>query len=439
MVSERTILARKHILYSLLLKVVSIGMTLVLVPMTLHYLDNAQYGIWLTLSSIVSWVAFFDIGLTHGFRNKFTEMVALGNYEKARQYVSTAYASLTIIFLPVIILCCVLSFMVDWTDLLNIEGNLLELQLTFAIMLLFFCVNLVLSVSTIMLIADQRPAYCSLIVIIGQALSLLAIFLLTRFSQSSLVYLALAMSSIPTIVVAIFTFVLFKSSRYKKFCPRIKSVDFSLNNDIIGLGGKFFFITIFMLLIFQLINVIISRIEGANAVTEYNIAYKYFNSLFMFAMIVLQPFWSSFTDAYTKKDFVWMKRILNRLEIFGWLSLPMLICMVLFSEFVYDIWLNGEVKIDLTLTLAVAFYVFCCIMANVYMVVINGTGKVLMQLIIYGVSAIISVPLMYVLCLLYGCSAMLLVPSVVYIAQALSGKIQITKIIEQTDTGLWAK
>ena len=48
-----------------------------------------------------------------------------------------------------------------------------------------------------------------------------------------------------------------------------------------------------MMFIYQFMNIIISRVKGPEAVTEYNIAYKYFNTLNMFATIILTPFWSA--------------------------------------------------------------------------------------------------------------------------------------------------
>lgn len=59
-----------------------------------------------------------------------------------------------------------------------------------------------------------------------------------------------------------------------------------------------------MLFIFQFINIILSRVEGPEAVTQYNIAYKYFNVLNMVFVIVLTPFGSAFTDAYVKKTII---------------------------------------------------------------------------------------------------------------------------------------
>lgn len=50
------------------------------------------------MSSIVGWFVFFDVGLTQGLRNRFAEARAKGDEELARNYVSTTYAILGIIF-----------------------------------------------------------------------------------------------------------------------------------------------------------------------------------------------------------------------------------------------------------------------------------------------------------------------------------------------------
>src|SRR5512137_2137737 len=86
---ERSVKAKKNILYAVVIKGISIAISLVLVPLTLHYVNPTQYGIWLTLSSIIAWFGFFDIGFGNGLRNKFAEAKAKGDHELARTYVST--------------------------------------------------------------------------------------------------------------------------------------------------------------------------------------------------------------------------------------------------------------------------------------------------------------------------------------------------------------
>ncbi|MDE5975352.1 MAG: hypothetical protein K2G69_02250, partial [Muribaculaceae bacterium] len=56
-----------------LVKGISILTSFLLVPLTLGYLRPVEYGIWMTLSSILVWINYFDIGLGNGLRNKLAE------------------------------------------------------------------------------------------------------------------------------------------------------------------------------------------------------------------------------------------------------------------------------------------------------------------------------------------------------------------------------
>lgn len=80
-------------------------------------------------------------------------------------------------------------------------------------------------------------------------------------------------------------------------------------------------------------NIIISRLEGPNVVTQYNIAYKYFNVLFMVFIIVLTPFWSAFTDAFYNRDYCWMKTAMHKLERLWLLCIPVTVLMILIADF----------------------------------------------------------------------------------------------------------
>ena len=55
---------------------------LLLVPITLGYLNPYEYGVWLTLNSILVWFNSFDIGLGNGLRNKLTIALAENDLKK---------------------------------------------------------------------------------------------------------------------------------------------------------------------------------------------------------------------------------------------------------------------------------------------------------------------------------------------------------------------
>jgi O-antigen/teichoic acid export membrane protein len=160
------------------------------------------------------------------------------------------------------------------------------------------------------------------------------------------------------------------------------------------MGGQFFLIMLCILFIFQFQNIIISRELGAEQVTLYNVTYKIFGIVEMVMMIILTPIWSAYTDAYTRKDFVWMKNSSRRLEQLGLLCIPALFLLWIVSPYLFKLWLGDSVCTSLSVSFAVALFVLSKVWGNIYMYQINGTGKVMLQLITYVFLAFIAIPLM---------------------------------------------
>jgi len=77
---ERSIAAKKNIAYSFIIRGISIAISLALIPLTINYVNPIQYGIWLTLSSILGWFSFFDIGFGNGFRKHGTSSYLYQHY-----------------------------------------------------------------------------------------------------------------------------------------------------------------------------------------------------------------------------------------------------------------------------------------------------------------------------------------------------------------------
>lgn len=435
--SDRTILLKKNILASFLLKIVSILISLMVVPATINYINTERYGIWLTLSSIIAWLSYFDFGFANGFRNRFAEAVAKSNHILARKYVSTTYIML---FAVIMVITSVINNHIDWSDILNVSPKLSnELRIVFQILIVFFCINIVAEVFSIMLMASQRPAASTAIKTAGNFISFITIIILTYTTKGSLEYLAIAFSGIPCLLTIIISIIVFSRGKYKKYAPSFKLIDFSLTKSIIGMGGQFFLIMVCMLLIFQFTNIIISRELGPESVTLYNVTYKIFQIVEMVAMIVLAPIWSACTDAYTRKDFGWMKRCASKLETMGIVCFPVLVLLTINSPIIFKLWLGDEIQTSIYVSVAIAFFVFCKIMGGIYMYQLNGTGKVRIQFITYAVIAVFAIPVMIYSCRRWGLVGIVVVPSIAFFMQFIICRIQLKKIIDQTAIGIWNK
>lgn len=113
--------------------------------------------------------------------------------------------------------------------------------------------------------------------------------------------------------------------------------------------------------------------------------------------------------------------------------------MLLISPFFYKFWIGETVSMPMKISISMLFLVISQSFGNIYMLMINGIGKIRIQLITYIIFAIFSWPLFTISSKFLGLSGIIAVPALVYFIQGVLGKIQITKIIKHTDKGLWSK
>lgn len=436
---ERTNRAKKNIAASFLIRGLNIALSLVLVPLMINYLNPTKYGIWITLTSLVAWFGFFDIGLGNGLRNRFAEALAKGNYHLAKTYVSTTYAILSIIISIVTLLFYGINFFLDWGAILNIGNDpALKQELSRLALVVFtsFGFTFVLNLITVILSADQQPAKGALFDLIGKSLSLLLIYILTRVSRSSLLSLGLIYCTISPIVLAAST-IWFFNGKYKPYRPSFKSVDFSKAKDLFSLGLKFFIIQIAAIILYQTNNMIITQLFGPAMVTPYNVAFKYFGVLMMGFMIIIGPFWSAFTEAWTNLDVAWVRSIIKKL-LRIWLLLVLGgIILLLFSGLIFRIWIGHNFVVPISISVLTLSWVLLNSWNGIFSHFLNGVGKLKVQLYLGITAAILNIPLSVWLGKAIGIEGVLLSNVILALVQCLIYPIQYSKIINQKALGIW--
>lgn len=175
----RSARAKKNIFAMFFLKGISVLCALLVVPLTINYVSKYEYGIWLTISSLVSWLSFFDLGIGNGLRNKFIEAITQKKYKLAKIYVSTSYAIISMIVGCVWLIVIGLSFFIDWCSVLNADKSLsYELLLTVIIVITNFSIHFILGLNRSLLNAIQKPAIASSFDTLTQVLLCVILFIL---------------------------------------------------------------------------------------------------------------------------------------------------------------------------------------------------------------------------------------------------------------------
>jgi len=438
---RRSVKAKKNIIASFALKGFSILVSFLLVPLTLNYLNATKYGLWLTISSIIGWFGFFDIGLGNGLRNKLAEAFALKDYKLAKTYVGTTYAILLLIISGVFLLFLFINPFLDWSKLLNTQPEMaVELSSVALVVFTFFALRFVLNLIGIILTSDQLPAVNNSFDLLGNLIALVAIYLITKFTHGSLLYVSLIYSAAPVLILIVASFYFF-NGKYKFIKPDLKSVDFKYFKLLVDLGVKFFILQIASIIIFSTDNIIIAQILGPAEVTPYNIAFKYFGIPIMVFTIVLTPFWSAYTEAFTNGDLKWIKASLKGLIIIWFAVVMGVVFLLCISKYFYLMWVGDKVHVPFLLSVFMGLFAIISTWNNIFAYFINGIGKVTLQMYCGIIGMIINIPISiyFAKYLNMGSAGVILGTCFSIILGSIFIPIQCLQIIRGRANGVWSK
>jgi O-antigen/teichoic acid export membrane protein len=439
--SSRSDKAKKNIIILFVIHVFNFLSIMALVPITIDYLGNVEYGIWLTLASILSWLINLDFGIGNGLRNKLAEALAVNDIKLARSYVSTGYAVFSIGIILAASVYFVFHGLLNWASLLKAPPEYLDLLNTLVLLVIvLFLIQFLLKLLTSIINADQRPALNGALSLIVNSVTLAVVFILSKSADSSLMTFGLISSVVPVIVFIIASLYLF-TGHYKKISPSFRFVDFKYSSSLVKLGMQFFVIQISSLIVFTTDNIIISQLFGPEQVVVYNVAYKYFYMVPLVFNVVLAPFWSAFTEAYIKEEFDWIRNSMKKLVIVWGLISVVTVFMIIFSNFVYNIWVGSSIKIPFILSIFTGLFVIIANWNNIFGYFINGVGKVRIQLYYAVFVSILNIPLSVFLAknVGMGITGVIISTNICLIIASIWSPMQYLKIINKKATGIWAK
>lgn len=439
---SRTQRAKKNIIQMFLIKGISIAISFLYIPLLLHGMNSENYGIWLTLTSIISWVSIFDIGLGNGLRNKLAISLAQNDYEKGKSYVSTAY-----ICILGFVTCLLLIFLgihqfVPWDSVLNAQSISTETLRTLVLIVFStFCLQFSLGLLNSVLYAFQLPALSSFILMIGQLVAYIIVLILVKvFHTSSLLILGGTVSCIPASILLLSSLILYNHRKFRSIAPSFHYFKTCYIKEILGLGLKFFILQIITIILFQTNNFLITHVIDNKSVVEYNISFKYMHSLVMIFTIIAMPMWSATTEAYTKGEIDWIQRVNKKLQliILGLSAIGFI--MLLLSPVVYNIWLGkSDVYISFTTTSILYFYAVASMIYGCYGYILNGMGKLNLQIIITSIIALLYIPAAIYAGKYFGLNGILSIFLLSSIMNATWSKMQFSRIVSGLAKGIWNK
>jgi O-antigen/teichoic acid export membrane protein len=436
----RTLKVKKNVFIMFIINGINIITNLAFVPLMIDILNPTVYGLWLSITSIVSLIGFFDIGLGNGLRNKLADAIGKNDTTNAKKYISTTYISMSLIVCLIIAILLLVFNTINWSYILNAPSSMRgELTILIKWIISLFCIQFILKLITSIMQAFQMPAFSSFVIMLGQLFSFFVIYVLIKFNvNATLIDLGIIISISPVLILLISTIILY-NGKLKEYKPSILFFDFKCAKEMLSLGGKFFFIQLTSIIIFQANNLIIAQTSNPQNVTVFNIVYKYLGVILMCFTIIATPYWSATTEAFAKNDIKWIKNSIKHLEFFYIIFFAAGLILLFLFKIIFKFWIGPSIQVDFVIVFLMFVYFILQMRWVLYGSFINGIGKIRLQFYITLIESIIHIPLAFFLGKKYGIMGVLISMITISFINILWPPIQINKLLKSDTKGIWGK
>lgn len=365
------------------------------IPLALHILGQEAFGLWITLTSLVTLLTVADFGLGIGVQNAVSQACGQDDLPSAIRATSTGIVMLAGIGLILFLLCAPICLFIDWGAVFHVQDPILYPQVgkSLLVIVAFFSLGLPLAASGRISSAFQMSWMNNIRGIAINIVTVAAIFLAARLKIGFLSFLvvAIAPQAIGSAVqMAIFFRRLGWSFNFwagfdRALAPHLFRSNWlfvlpNIGATILGLAPSFF----------------ISAGLGASALTDYSLVQKLLGLTTQAQAMLLAPIWPAYTEAMARGDIGWTCATYRRS------ILASLICAVLpaltfplWGRWVLHLWTHRPAdSFDLTLVIVVSLWIAISNFSFPPGVLLNALGKFRGQASYGLVSVILSVAIM---------------------------------------------
>lgn len=371
-------------------QVLTVIIGIISVTLTVRYLGNERYGLWLIISSILTWLNLTDFGVGNALTNKLSEASGRNQSEKSQNFVASAFWLLSLVGILIIITGIILGKLLPWASLLNVKSieASLELPLAITLSLIIFGLGLPLSITKNVYRGYQEGYYAYIWDIAANIFSLLTLVIVSRL-DGGLPLLVSAVYGTRQIVLAGSAFFLFQFHRplLKPNPHNVRKANF---RPLLNLGFMFIFLQLSGLLISQSDNFVIIRLLDPAHVAIFATTFKLFNYATMFKSWILTPLWPAYGEAYARLDLQWIRRTLKySLLLSILLTIAVSGFLVIFARAIIQVWVGIDLVPSFELVIGIALMQILWAWTEPFVVFLNGISK-LRRLTIYSLGTAIS-------------------------------------------------
>lgn len=392
--SENDKIVYKNAVEAFAIKGFALVVSLFTMPVYMRYFsDNEILGVWFTVLSVLAWILNFDLGIGNGLRNKLSMALAKNDIKAAKEYISSAYWMIGMIVLLLWLVGSILIPLCSWNSFFNISIEVISpedlskvVQYAFLGIMLQFFLRLISSI----IYALQKSAINNMLALVT-SVSQLA-FALIAPCQTPVENLKMfSIAYIFCVNVPLFAATIWVFKKWLYRCvPSVRFFSIEKAKSVLSLGGIFFVCQILYMIIANTNEFFITQYTGPQNVVIYQAYNKIFTLGSTLYMLALTPIWSAVSKAIAENNYNWLRKISSNISKMSFLAMAVEFMLIPFLQILMNIWLgDGIITVDYRYAACFALYGSAMIYQSGVSTITNGTGRMRIQAICYGVGVVV--------------------------------------------------
>jgi O-antigen/teichoic acid export membrane protein len=359
--------AQLNIYSGLIAKIAGIALRLITLPLSIAILGQTRYGLWLTIGSLLGWLALADLGIAPGLQNIIGISYGLDDKIAIRRHVSTSFYVYSGLALLAIIAIVGIRQWPALPSLFGISSDPIlqqDARNTVFVAGLIFALSLALSTVINFSWGLQEGFKINLLNIGSSILSLGLLALMRMTHDDSMVRFCLAANGpvlFGTVVLGIFLFFF----THRDFLPLPRYCNLESLRLLFSYAGPLFLVQLGDLAIVYVANLVIAHRLGPAEVPKYAVPYALLSSVAAIVTSFAYPYSPAVIEAAVRGDWHWIQE--SRLKLFKITALifgSATIFIAIWGRAAIILWLRMSSPPGQAILMAMCFYFLFISLAN---------------------------------------------------------------------------
>ncbi len=376
-------------------RAVTMAVSFVVVPITVRYLGNEGYGLMTTISAVVAWLQFANLGIGLGLQNALTEEAAKGNAQAQRELVSTAVFSLLGIGVILAVLGVVVFPNVQWERVFPPTTSRFTSEIPWAVLVVFlgFTSTIVLGFVNPIYAARQELHIGNIQVLIISLLTLLGT-LVAVYNNWGLLGVVSCTVGLTAIMQWAFAIWVLYGRGIREIRPGISAITRNAAERLYKTGIEFFVMSLCNIAFFSIDSFLIARFLSVDQVTPYSVAQKVFLHTDGILAVVTGSLWAAYGNAKAQGDYPWIRRIHGKMvRLFVITYSLIFVGALLFGHWFFNWWVGSTAAPSTTLITGVGLFFCARSWTALHAFLLNGLNVIRPQVWSLASTAVLTVGL----------------------------------------------